>query len=80
LAVAIATQVDKDQATPVPVVELGKEHYTHKSYGRIYTPVFKVVEWVGMDGDAVQAEPNTEVESAFEEEAPAAAPARRRRG
>jgi hypothetical protein len=79
LAVAIATQVDKDQDKPVPVVELGKEHYTHKSYGRIYTPIFKVIDWVGMDGDAVQAEPNTEVESAFEEEAPAAAPARRRR-
>jgi hypothetical protein len=79
LAVAIATQVDKDQDKPVPVVELGKEHYTHKSYGRIYTPVFKVVEWVGMDGDA--SEPNTEVESAFDDEAPKveAAPARRRR-
>ena len=80
LAVAIATQVDKDQDKPVPVVELGKEHYTHKSYGRIYTPVFKVVDWASMDGKAVEAEPNTEVESAFEEEAPAAAPARRRRG
>jgi len=82
LAVAIATQVDKEQDKPVPVVELGKEHYTHKSYGRIYTPVFKVVEWVGMDGDAVQAEPNTEVESAFDDEAPKVetAPARRRRG
>ena len=80
LAVAIATQVDKDQDKPVPVVELGKEHYTHKSYGRIYTPIFKVIDWASMDGKAVDAEPNTEVESAFEEEAPAAAPARRRRG
>jgi hypothetical protein len=79
LAVAIATQVDKDQDKPVPVVELGKEHYTHKSYGRIYTPVFKVIEWVSMDVNA--SEPNTEVESAFDEEAPVveAAPARRRR-
>ena len=73
LAVAIATQVEKDQSKPVPVVELGKEHYTHKSYGRIYTPVFKVLEWASMDG-------KSEVEA---EEAPveaeAAAPARRRR-
>jgi hypothetical protein len=74
LAVAIATQVDKDQDKPVPVVELGKEHYTHKSYGRIYTPVFKVVEWVGMDGDAVQAEEAPAIEAPAE-----AAPARRRR-
>ena len=77
LAVAIATQVEKDQSKPVPVVELGKEHYTHKSYGRIYTPVFKVIEWVGMDGDAAQAEEAPEaIEAPAEAEA---APARRRR-
>jgi hypothetical protein len=80
LAVAIATQVEKDQENPVPVVELGKEHYTHKSYGRIFTPVFKVIDWSGMDGSTA-TEPNTEIESAFEEDAPAEAkPARRRRG
>jgi len=75
LAVAIATQVDKDQDTPVPVVELGKEHYTHKSYGRIFTPIFKVVDWVGMDGDAVETEAAPAIEAPVE-----AAPARRRRG
>jgi hypothetical protein len=52
LAVAIATQVEKDPSKPVPIVSLGKDHYQHKSYGRIYTPVFKVVEWVSMDGEA----------------------------
>jgi hypothetical protein len=77
LAVAIATQVEKDQDKPVPVVVLGKEHYQHKSYGRIFTPIFGVQEWVSMDAET--SEPNTEVESAFEEETPAAAPARRRR-
>ena len=75
LAVAIATQVEKDQSKPVPVVELGKEHYTHKSYGRIFTPVFKVLEWVSMDGEA-QAEEAPEELAAPEAEA---APARRRR-
>ena len=68
LAVAIAAQVEKDQGKPVPVVKLGKDHYTHKSYGRIYTPVFEVVEWVGMDG-----------EGASEPEAAAPAAGRRRR-
>lgn len=52
LAVAIANQVDADQSKPVPVVLLKKEHYQHKSYGRIYTPVFEIVEWMGMDGEA----------------------------
>jgi hypothetical protein len=66
LAVAIATQVDKDQTAPVPVVRLAKDHYVHKSYGRVYTPVFDVQSWVGMGGD----EPEVEAE---------AAPARRRR-
>jgi len=74
LAVAIAEQVEKDQTKPVPVVHLKKDHYTHKSYGRIYTPVFEVVEFVSMNGEADEAE--------AEAEAPAAeaAPARRRRG
>jgi hypothetical protein len=70
LAVAIAAQVEKDPERPVPIVTLGKDHYQHKSYGRIYTPVFEIVEWVSMDGEEAA------------EEAPAAAedaPRRRRR-
>lgn len=50
LAVAIANQVEADQSKPVPIVRLKKDHYSHKSYGKIYTPVFEIVEWVGMDG------------------------------
>jgi hypothetical protein len=74
LALAIATQVEKDQSKPVPVVRLKKEHYTHKSYGRIYTPVFDIVEWVSLDG------PGAEVaeEAAAEEPAPEAGRRRRR--
>jgi hypothetical protein len=71
LGIAIATQVDKDPSKPVPVVRLKKDHYTHKSYGRIYTPVFEILEWVGMDGAETEAE-----EVAAEEPAPAG---RRRR-
>jgi hypothetical protein len=52
LAVAIAAQVDADQDKPVPVINLKKEFYQHKAYGKIYTPVFEVVEWVGLDGEA----------------------------
>jgi hypothetical protein len=65
LAVAIANQVEKDQANPVPVILLKKEHYQHKSYGRIFTPVFDIVEWTGMDAkeatnEAVEATPAVE--------------------
>lgn len=55
LAAAIAEQVEKDQSQPVPLVTLLKDHYQHKSYGRIYTPIFKVVGWVSMDGAAEAA-------------------------
>jgi hypothetical protein len=56
LAVAIAAQVEKDPERPVPIVTLGKDHYQHKSYGRIYTPVFEIVEWVSMDGEEAAPE------------------------
>ncbi len=72
LAVAIANQVDADQTKPVPVIYLKKEHYQHKSYGRIYTPVFEIVEWVGMDADAPS-------EDKTEDVADAPAPSSRRR-
>jgi hypothetical protein len=75
LALAIAAQVDKDQTRPVPVVKLRKEHYMHKSYGRIYTPIFDIVEWIGMDGSPAEADTSPEVDSA-----PAPDGRRRRRG
>jgi hypothetical protein len=74
LALAIAAQVDKDQTKPVPVVRLKKEHYVHKSYGRIYTPVFEIIEWVGMDGAA----PEPEAAEAASDDAPADSRRRRR--
>ena len=51
LAIAIAGQVDEDQTKPVPVITLKKEFYQHKAYGKIYTPLFDVVEWVGLGGE-----------------------------
>jgi len=70
LGVAIATQVEKDQSKPVAIVRLKKDHYVHKSYGRIYTPVFEIVDWASMDGAA---------EAPVAEEAEAAPAAGRRR-
>jgi hypothetical protein len=64
LAVAIAAQVEKEPTKPVPVVKLKKDHYQHKSYGRIYTPVFDIVEWVSMDGQADEVAPEPAAETA----------------
>ena len=78
IAVAIANQVDKDASKPVAVVTLEKDHYQHKSYGRIYTPVFEVQEWMSMDGAA--SEESDEAEAYAEEaEEVVEAPRRRRR-
>ena len=74
LAVALAEQVDKDQTKPVAVVKLKKDHYAHKSYGKIYTPVFQVIEWVSMDADETPAD----AEAVAAVEAPAPAGRRRR--
>ena len=57
---------------PVPVVRLKKEHYMHKKYGRIFTPVFEVVRWTGLEGtEADGPEPDAPE--------PEEAPRRRRR-
>lgn len=72
LALAVAAQVDKDSSKPVPIVTLAKDHYQHKAYGRIYTPVFEVVEWVSMEG-----KPEANSEGAAD--APATEEPRRRR-
>jgi hypothetical protein len=77
LAVAIATQVETDSSKPVPIVSLKKEHYSHKSYGRIYTPIFDIQSWVGMDADKTEKlEAPKEAEAVAETPAPAT---RRRR-
>ena len=76
LAIAIAEQVDKDQSKPVPMVTLKKEHYQHKSYGRIYTPVFDITGWAGMDG---AGSPDEAMEDADEDEVVEAEATRRRR-
>lgn len=71
LGLAIATQVEKAPDRPVPVITLGKDSYQHKSYGRVFTPVFEVQEWVSMNGE----EPASE--DVQQSDAPEVAPARR---
>ena len=57
IGAAIANQVEKDPTKPVPVVLLKTDLYQHKLYGKILTPVFEVVEWVSMEGEAAAEEP-----------------------
>ena len=57
LAASVAEQVDKDTDKVVPVVTLDSEHYQHKTWGRIYTPIFGVKKWIAMESEPAAEEP-----------------------
>ena len=79
LGALIAAQIEKDPSKPVAIIRLDKEHYSHKSYGRIYTPIFEVIDWMDMNAEEGTKAPELELEEpSIAEESPAA-PARRRR-
>jgi hypothetical protein len=63
---------------PVPIVLLEKEHYSHKSYGRIYTPIFKITSWMSMTDEAGTPAEETAVEVETELAAPVTTARRRR--
>lgn len=71
---SIMKQLDTDGEHPVPIVVLESSHYQHNTYGKTYTPVLKIVDWVGMDGvqgdDQAEDKPETAAEPA-KVEAPA---------
>lgn len=46
----------------VPVIELISEFYKHKKYGRIYTPILQVNEWLDFGDGMPEAEPEDEPE------------------
>jgi hypothetical protein len=79
LALAIADQAEKNPAKPVPLVELKKEHYQHKSYGRIYTPVFDIVDWKALDADSKSPADAIDADEQADDVVEQAAPVRRRR-
>ena len=81
LGVEIAEQIEKDPTKPVAIVALETEHYTHKSYGKVYTPKIRVIRWESMNVESAEEAPQLE-EPELEVEEPSiapAAPARRRR-
>jgi hypothetical protein len=64
LAAEIAAQVEKDPTKPVPVIKLRKEHYQHKTYGKIFTPLFAIQSWVDMSGEEAAPEVEEPVKEA----------------
>lgn len=89
----IMLRVEAGNEECVPIVELLNTSYKHTKYGKIYTPVFKVLRWTTMEGEGLEteepakeepkklaAEPEVEViEAEAVEEGEATKPIRRRR-
>jgi len=58
----IIGQVEADGA-PIPVIALKNDWYKHKKYGKIYTPVLEIVDWLDVSGQSTgddDAEPEKE--------------------
>jgi len=79
LGVEIAEQIEKDSSKPVAIVALETEHYTHKSYGKVYTPKIRVIRFESMDVESATDAPELEAPEIEETQAAPAAPVRRRR-
>lgn len=50
LAAAISEHVDATPESPVAVIHLKSDHYKHKSYGKVYTPIFEIEGWADENG------------------------------
>lgn len=68
---AITARIESGAMDFIPVVTMEVDSYKHKKYGKIFTPVLKVVEWFAMDaipapegdgGVEAKAEPTPEPE------------------
>ena len=64
----VVAKIQDEDVACVPVVTMEADSYTHKKYGKIFTPEFKIVEWITLDGLAADADPEEEEDE--EEEAP----------
>ena len=60
---SIMAQLDIDEQNVVPLVKLSNDHYKHKMYGKVYTPVFEIVGWTNIDVPEASA-PATPVKEA----------------
>lgn len=52
-------QLDDDPEHPVAVITVYSDSYKHDKFGKVFTPEYELVEWVGMDaapGDAAEEE------------------------
>ena len=53
----VSEHIIADPSTPVAIVKLKSSFYSHDKYGKIYLPVFEIINWVSMNNDATETEP-----------------------
>lgn len=71
----ILQRVNAGHEDCVPLIELSHDSYKHKTYGKIYVPLFLIRSWVTMDGDT----PPEETQAALAPPEEATKPKRRAR-
>jgi hypothetical protein len=59
---AILVKIDAEEAKGaaariVPIVTLENDHYNNKKWGKIYTPVFHIVDWASLDANSLPEDP-----------------------
>lgn len=59
---AIMAQLDSNPDRPIPVVALANGSYSHKKYGKVYTPDFDVRKWVELTEESPDVSDETEAE------------------
>jgi hypothetical protein len=54
---AVQSQLVNNSAYPCPVIVMTAESYPHTKYGKIYNPIFTIVDWSDMNGALLSANP-----------------------
>ena len=60
----VAAAMDDAEGKCVPIIQLDSDHYPHKKYGKIYTPVFDVKKWVMPSAEEIGGAPAKQEEKA----------------
>lgn len=79
---SILAQMAVDPVNVIPIVQLDETWYKHKQFGKIFNPIFKIVEWAPITAEAPAASAEASASIAEREAEPAAAataPTKRRR-
>lgn len=72
---SIMAQLEIDETTPVPALELLSDSYPHKKWGKTYVPILEVKKWLPMSNEAPEV---ASPETGKAEQAEAAKPSRKR--